>query len=47
MQLLIVPYGIETESNSVGTSGVNNLLIVPYGIETVLPTLYQTRLLCF
>ena len=33
LQLLIVPYGIETGINSYSLSG-KDLLIVPYGIET-------------
>ena len=32
-KLLIVPYGIETDVDRVGSKG-RNLLIVPYGIET-------------
>ena len=43
--LLIVPYGIETQSERADVALVYVLLIVPYGIETpeeyiVLPLLY-------
>ena len=34
MNLLIVPYGIETFCSQEGKHLTGNLLIVPYGIET-------------
>ena len=37
--LLIVPYGIETNSGKHGNQFLNLLLIVPYGIETLWPSL--------
>ena len=35
IELLIVPYGIETIFTSCSSSGLTKLLIVPYGIETL------------
>ena len=39
--LLIVPYGIETTLNRVGTPIVRALLIVPYGIETLIRNFFS------